>query len=152
MTTIRERIHELGLELPPAPQPLGAYTPVVRAGGLVYTSGQLPVVNGELIVQGKVPADVTVPQAQACAMQAALNALAAVEAEVESLESVRQVVRVTVYVNSSPGFTDQASVANGASELLLKAFGSAGRHTRCAIGAAELPKNSPVEVDVIFEV
>ena len=150
--TVRDKIRQLGIELPPPPAPVGAYVPVVRAGGLIYTSGQLPTVGGQMIVEGKVPADVTLRAAQAAAAQAALNALAAVEAEIGSLDDILRIVRVNVFVNSSAGFTDQAGVANGASEMLMQIFGDCGRHTRCAVGAAELPLNSPVELDLIVEV
>ncbi|HUU59614.1 MAG TPA: RidA family protein [Phycisphaerae bacterium] len=150
--TVRDKIRQLGIELPPPPAPVGAYVPVVRAGGLIYTSGQLPTVGGRMIVEGKVPTDVPLRAAQAAAAQAALNALAAVEAELGSLDDILRIVRVNVFVNSSAGFTDQAGVANGASEMLMQIFGDCGRHTRCAVGAAELPLNSPVELDLIVEV
>jgi len=150
--TVRDKIRQLGIELPPPPAPVGAYVPVVRTGGVIYTSGQLPTVGGQLIVEGKVPADVPLRAAQAAAAQAALNALAAIEAELGSLDDILRIVRVNVFVNSSAGFTDQAGVANGASEMLMQIFGDCGRHTRCAVGAAELPLNSPVELDLIVEV
>jgi enamine deaminase RidA (YjgF/YER057c/UK114 family) len=124
----------------------------VRAGQVIYTSGQLPTVAGKLTAAGKVPADVSLEAAQAAARQAALNALAAVRSQIGSLDQVQRIVRLNVLVNSSPGFTGQAKVADGASELLLSIFGDAGRHTRCAIGAAELPLNAPVELDLIVEV
>jgi len=149
--TLAERLAELGIELPPAARPVGAYVPTVRTGKLVFTAGQLPLSNGELIACGKVPLDVDLQQAYAGARQAALNALSAVNAEAGSLDAVARIVRVNCYVNSAPGFTDQAKVANGASELLAEIFGQAGLHTRCAIGAAELPLNAAVEVDLIVE-
>ncbi len=146
-----DKLRELGLTLPPAAAPVGAYVPTVRAGGLIFTSGQLPMADRKLTATGKVPTDVSLADAQAAAAQAVLNALAAVAAETGSLDAIARVVRLNVFVNSSPGFTDQAKVANGASDLLLAIFGDAGRHTRCAIGAAELPLDAPVELDLIVE-
>ncbi|HUT01043.1 MAG TPA: RidA family protein [Phycisphaerae bacterium] len=156
--TPEERLQKLNLELPAPATPVGAYVPAVRTGNLIVTAGQIPVKDGELLAAGKVPTDVPQEIAEAAAMQAALNALAAVKGalgdgdEPGSLDRVVRVVRLNVFVNSAAGFTGQAKVANGASELLLAAFGDAGRHTRCAIGAAELPLNAPVELDLIVEV
>jgi len=124
----------------------------VRSGGWIFTAGQLPLRDGKLTALGKVPSPVTLEQARAAARQAVLNALAAVRAEAGSLDAVARVVRLNVFVNSSGGFTDQAQVANAASELLAEVFGEAGRHTRCAVGVAELPLNAPVELDLIVEV
>jgi len=150
--TPEEKIRQLGLELPAAPKPVGAYVPAVRAAKMVSTSGQLPMREGKLIATGKVPADVPLETAQAAARQAVLNALAAVRGLTGSLDEVVRIVRANVFVNSAPGFTDQAQVANGASGLLIDVFGEAGRHTRCAIGASELPLNAPVEIDLVVEV
>lgn len=152
MTKIEQRLTELGIELPAVAAPVGAYVPAVRTGNLIFTSGQLPVVNGKLLATGKVPSDVTIEQAQLCARQAALNALAAVRSVTGSLDVVTRVVRLNMFVNSAASFTDQAKVANGASELLGDVFGPAGRHTRCALGAAELPLNAPLELDIVVEV
>lgn len=149
---IEERLQALGTEVPPPPEPVGIYMPAVRAGNLVFTAGQLPIKDGNLLVTGKVSEDLTVKQAQACALQATVNALAAIKSEVESLEKIVRIVRVTVYVNSSPGFTEQANVANGASMLLAEAFGDKGKHTRCAVGVSELPLDAPVELDMIVQV
>jgi enamine deaminase RidA (YjgF/YER057c/UK114 family) len=128
----------------------------LRTGNRIYTSGQLPTLEGRLLVAGKVPEEVETTKAQAAAAMAVLNALAAIELELTSqdgeLDDIQQIIRMNVFVNSSPGFADQATVANGASELLVHAFGSIGRHTRCAIGAAELPLNAPVELDLLVEV
>lgn len=150
--TIEEKLKELGLELPPAAKPVGAYVPAVRSGRLVFTAGQLPMSGGALVAEGKVPDDVSLHVAQSAARQAVLNALAAVAAEAGSLDAVARVVRLNVFVQSGAGFADQAKVANGASELLVTLFGDAGRHTRCAVGAGQLPLNAPVEVDLIVEV
>ena len=150
-TTPEEKLRALGLELPPAPKPVGAYVPAVRTGNLVFVSGQLPMKDGELIAQGHVGDDVSVEEAKACARQAALNALAAVAAEIGGLKHVARIVRVTGYVASAPGFTEQALVLNAASELLAEVFGEAGRHSRAAVGAAELPLGAPVELKLVIE-
>jgi enamine deaminase RidA (YjgF/YER057c/UK114 family) len=150
--SIHDRLAELDITLPPAPQPVGAYVPTVRTGNQVFTAGQLPSKDGELIATGKVACDADIPTAAAGARQAALNALAAINAEVGSLDAITRIVRLNCFVNSSPGFTDQAKVANGASELLVELFGEAGKHTRCALGAPELPLNAAVELDLIVEV
>ncbi|HUS47339.1 MAG TPA: RidA family protein [Phycisphaerae bacterium] len=149
--TPEQKLRELALELP-APRPIGAYLPSVRAGELVFTAGQIPMKDGKLIATGKVPTEVSMEAAQAAARQAAMNALAAVRAELGTLDAVARIVRMNVYVNSAPGFTDQAKVANAASDLLVEIFGDAGKHTRCAVGAAELPLNAPVELDLIAEI
>lgn len=149
--TVQQRLKDLGIDLPPAPSPVGAYVPAVQVGNLIFTAGQLPFVDGELAATGKVPADVSPDEARTAARQAALNALAAVAQLAGSLDAVTRIVRVNVFVNSSAGFTDQAGVANGASELLAEVFGQVGRHTRCAIGAAELPLDAPVELDMIVQ-
>ena len=149
---IEKRLTELGIDLPPAPKPMGSYVPAVRTGRLVFTAGQLPMKDGKLLAEGKVPDPVDLATAQAAARRAALNALAAIKAEIGSLDSVARIVRLNCFVNSAPGFTDQAQVANGASDALTEIFAEAGLHTRCAIGAAELPLNAAVELDLIVEV
>jgi enamine deaminase RidA (YjgF/YER057c/UK114 family) len=150
--TPEEKLRALGLALPPAPKPVGAYVPAVRTGNLVYVSGQLPMKDGELMMRGHVAAEVPLEDAQACARQAALNALAVVAAEIGGLAGVRRIVRITGHVASSPGFADQARVLNAASELLVEVFGEPGRHSRAAVGAAELPLGAPVELEMIVEV
>jgi len=146
------RLTELHMALPPSAAPVGAYVSAVRVGSLVFTAGQLPWRDGQLQAVGKVPTAVTVEAAQAAARQAVLNALAAVRAEVGTLDAVVRVVRLNVFVNSAAGFVEQAKVANGASELLVEIFGPAGRHTRVALGAAELPLDAAVELDIVVEV
>jgi enamine deaminase RidA (YjgF/YER057c/UK114 family) len=131
---------------------VGAYVPAVRTGNLIFVSGQLPLKEGKLLATGHVGAEVTLEQAQACARQAALNALAVVRGEVGSLEKITRVVRLTGHVASAPGFTDQAKVLNPASELMVSAFGDLGRHSRAALGAAALPLGAPVELEMIVEV
>ncbi len=153
MASAEQKIRELGIELPAVAAPLGAYVPAVRSGNTVYTSGQLGTLGGQPIVPpGEVPTDVSLLDAQKSARQATLNALAAVRAEVGSLDNVVRIVRLNVFVRSEADFTDQAKVANAASELLGEIFGEAGRHTRCALGAAALPLGAPVELDLIVEV
>lgn len=150
--SVAENLERAGLTLPEVAAPVGAYVPAVLVGGLVATSGQLPMLDGTLLAEGKVGDDVPLESARQCASQAALNAIAAIATQVDSLDRIARILRVTVYVNSSPGCTAQAQVANGASDVLAAVFGEVGRHTRCAVGVAELPLNAPVEVDVIAAV
>ncbi|MGV9674722.1 RidA family protein [Nocardia sp. NPDC003482] len=147
----RENLERLGLELPPVAAPAGAYIPALRSGALVYTSGQLPFVGGELTATGKVGAEVSLDQGREAAKYCALNALAAVGSVVD-LDEVVRIVKVVGFVASAPGFNDQPLVINGASELLGEVFGAAGVHARSAVGVFELPKNTPVEVELIAEV
>jgi enamine deaminase RidA (YjgF/YER057c/UK114 family) len=152
---IAARLAELGLELPPVAAPLASYVPAVRSGNHVYTSGQLPFVDGALPATGKVgdgPAHVNPDAAAALARTAALNALAAVRDVVGNLDDVVRVVKVVGFVASDPAFTGQPAVVNGASELLGQVFGAAGIHARSAVGVAVLPLDSPVEVELIVEV
>ncbi len=151
MASVASRLAELGLELPSVTAALGSYVPAVRTGTLVFTSGQLPIQDGELLAQGKVGAAVSAEVAMACARRCALNALAAAST-VCGLDEVVRVVRVTGYVASDPGFTAQPSVINGASDLLVDVFGDAGRHSREAVGVASLPLDAPVEVSVVLEI
>jgi enamine deaminase RidA (YjgF/YER057c/UK114 family) len=147
----KERLAELGLELPPVAAPVAAYVPAVRTGDLVYTSGQLPMVDGRLAATGKVGAEVTPEDAKELARRCALNALAAVDALV-GIDAVVRVVKVVGFVASAEGFTGQPAVVNGASELFGDVFGDAGQHARSAVGVAELPLGAPVEVELIVEV
>ena len=144
------RLAELGIRLPPVASPVAAYVPAVRSGQLVFTSGQLPFVDGGLRRTGKVGGTVDIEDAAADAKVCVLNALAAVD-ELVGLDSVARVVRVVGYVASAEGFSGQPRVVNGASELLGRVFGEAGRHARSAVGVAELPMNSPVEVELTVE-
>lgn len=145
------RLAELGIELPPVAAPVAAYVPAVRTGDHVYTSGQLPFVDGKLELTGKVGDAVTAEDAKAAARVAALNALAAIDALV-GLDNVVRIVKVVGFVASAEGFTGQPGVVNGASEFLGEVFGDAGVHARSAVGVAELPLAAPVEVEVIAEV
>ncbi|MBL7140826.1 MAG: RidA family protein [Planctomycetes bacterium] len=151
--TPEDRLKELGLALPPAPVPVGSYVPAVRTGNLVFVSGQLPMRDGHLMATGKVGAEVSLETARACARQAALNALAVAAAEAGGLARITRIVRLTGHVASAPGFTDQAKVMNAASDLVAEIFiGDAGRHSRAALGAAELPLGAPIELEMIAEV
>ncbi|MDR6118208.1 enamine deaminase RidA (YjgF/YER057c/UK114 family) [Aeromicrobium sp. SORGH_AS981] len=150
--TVERRLADLGLTLPEVAAPLASYVPAVRSGAHVFTAGQLPLSSGELVATGKVGGEVSAEEAQAAARQCALNALAAVKSVVGSLDAVRQVVKVTVFVASTPDFTGQPVVANGASELLGDVFGDAGRHARSAVGVPVLPIDAPVEVELVVEV
>ena len=150
--TPTERLAALGITLPKVTPPLAAYVPAVRTGSYVYTAGQLPVVDGKLLATGKVGADVGAVEASALARTCALNALAAVASVTGGLDAIRRIVKVTGFVASAPGFTQQAQVVNGASELLIEIFGEAGRHARSAVGMAVLPLDAPVEVELIAEV
>jgi enamine deaminase RidA (YjgF/YER057c/UK114 family) len=148
----QERLHALGLKLPEVAAPVAAYVPAVRTGGYVYTSGQLPLTDGELPATGKVGAEIDTARAKGLARICALNALAAAASAAGGLAGIRQIVKVTGFVASAPGFTGQPQVINGASELLLDVFGDAGRHARSAVGVAVLPLDAPVEVELIVEV
>ncbi len=152
MTGPEDRLAELGLAVPEVAKPVAVYVPAVRSGDHVYTSGQLPMRDGELMLTGKVGGDVSAEQATECAQQCALNAIAAVKAEIEDLALVRRVVKVVVFVASTPDFTGQPGVANGVSELLGTVFGDAGVHARSAVGVSSLPLDAPVEVEMIVEV
>jgi len=149
--SIIEKISSLGLSLPTAAAPVAAYVPAVKSGNLVFTAGQLPVVDGKLLKEGKVGSDVSAEEAKELAQICALNALAAISLVVD-LEQIERVVRVGGFVNCAPGFTAIPGVINGASEFLIKIFGDVnGKHARTAVGLAELPLNAPVEVEVIVQ-
>lgn len=146
------RLAELDLELPPTPSPVASYIPVVVAGGFAFLSGQVPLSDGKLLWSGKVGADVDVETAAVAARRCALQALAVLRGELGSLDRVRRIVKLTVFVASAPGFTEQPKVANGASDLLADVFGELGRHARSAVGVPELPLGAPVEVEMVAEV
>lgn len=148
---IAARLAELGIELPAVVTPLADYVPAVVTGNLVYTSGQLPMVDGELPATGKVGAEVDPEQATALARICALNALAAVHSVIGSLDRVTRIVKVVGFVASDPSFTAQPAVVNGASALLGEVFGELGKHARSAVGVAVLPRDAPVEVEIIVE-
>ena len=149
--SIKEKMSSLGLALPNAAAPVAAYVPAVKSGNLVFTAGQLPVVDGKLFKEGKVGSDVSAEDAKDLAQICALNALAAISL-VTDLDQIERVVRVGGFVNCAPGFTAIPGVINGASEFLIKICGDVnGKHARTAVGVAELPLNAPVEVEVIVQ-
>jgi enamine deaminase RidA (YjgF/YER057c/UK114 family) len=152
MSTIEAKLRELGLELPVAPPPVGAYVPVLRTGNLVVTSGQLPFIGKQIAFEGKVGAQLNEQDGWNAARLCAVNALAQIKACVGSLEKVKRIVRVEGYVHSAPNFHGQPHVLNGASELLVELFGEAGRHTRMALGVAEMPLNAAVQLCLWVEV
>jgi enamine deaminase RidA (YjgF/YER057c/UK114 family) len=149
---VEDRLRELGIELPAAPTPVASYVPVVLAGGLAFVAGQGAIVDGAVLHPGHLGADVTVEQGQEAARRCALQALAALKEALGSLDRIRRIANLTVYVASVPGFDEQPVVANGASDLLVEVFGDAGRHARAAVGVNELPLGLSVEVAVIAEV
>lgn len=150
---IDSKLAELNLVLPAPPKPVAAYIPCVRSGNLVFVSGQLPFAAGQLLFTGKVPAPVDMEEAQECARQCVLNGLAILKAELGGdWSKLVRVVRIGVFVQCADGYADQPQVANGASELLVKILGDAGRHSRAAVGVNALPLNAPVEVEFVFEV
>ena len=149
--SIKEKLAEIGLTLPIAAAPVAAYVPAVKTGNLVFTAGQLPVVDGKVVLAGKVGAEVTPEQAKDMAQICALNALAAISL-VADIDQIERVVRVGGFVNGVPGFVAIPQIVNGASELLIKLFGEVnGKHARTAIGVAELPLNAPVEVEMVVQ-
>lgn len=149
--TVGARLAELGIELPAVAAAAGSYLPTVRTGDLVFTAGQLPFVDGRLPATGRVGAEVSPEDAKGYARQAALNVLAAVDAEV-GLDQVERIVKVVGFVASAEGFTGQPGVVNGASDLFAEVFGENGRHARSAVGVAELPMGAPVEIEAIVQV
>jgi enamine deaminase RidA (YjgF/YER057c/UK114 family) len=152
MSGPEERLAEMGLAVPEVAKPVAAYVPAVRTGNYVFTSGQLPLRSGELLATGKVGGEVTVDSAVECAQQCALNAIAAVKAEIGDLAKVKRIVKVVAFIASTPEFVGQPQIANGASELFGTVFGDAGIHARSAVGVAALPLNAPVEIELIVEV
>ena len=149
--SVKEKLSALGLTLPTAAAPVAAYVPAVKSGNLIFTAGQLPVLDGKVVKEGKVGAEVSPEDAKALAQICALNALAAI-ALVADLDQIERVVRVGGFVNCAPGFVAIPAVVNGASEFLLKVFGEVnGKHARTAVGVAELPLNAPIEIELIVQ-
>jgi enamine deaminase RidA (YjgF/YER057c/UK114 family) len=149
--SVEQKLQELGLELPPVAVPAGAYVPALISGNLVFTAGQIPLVNGVLMATGKVGAEISAEYGKEIAQRCALNALAAVKSVLGDLDRVKRVVKVVGFVASTPDFTGQPGVINGASELLGQVFGERGIHARSAVGVAVLPLDAPVEVELIVE-
>ena len=152
MNSYETKLESLGLSLPPIPNPVAAYIPAKQAGKIVFTAGQLPMVNGGLISKGLLGQDVEVDEANKAARICTLNALAAIKGVIGDLDRIKQIVRVVGYVASVPTFTQQPAVVNGASELLLEIFGENGKHARSAVGMAVLPLNASVEIELTVEV
>lgn len=152
MNVVETRLSEMGLTLPDVATPLAAYVPAVQSGDHVYTSGQLPLVDGALPLRGKVGSDLTADEAADLARVCVLNALAAVKAQIGTLDRISRIVKVVGFVASDPKFSEQPAVMNGASELLQAVLGEAGVHARSAVGVAALPLNAPVEVELLVEV
>lgn len=152
MSLIEARLKDLNIELPEAPKPLAAYIPAKQAGQLIFTAGQLPMVNGELFLKGLLGQDVEIEDANKAARICTLNGLAAIKGLIGDLDRIKQIVRVVGYVASVPNFTQQPAVINGASDLLLEIFGDKGKHARSAVGMAALPLNASVEVELTVEV
>lgn len=149
--SVAARLAELGIELPEVATPAGAYVPAVASGNLVFTAGQIPLVDGKLMATGKVGGEIDVDFAREIARRCALNAIAAVQSVLGDLDRVKKVVKVVGFVASTPDFIQQPQVINGASELLEQVFGPAGIHARSAVGVAVLPLDAPVEVELIVE-
>lgn len=152
MTGVDQRLEELGIKLPVPPDPLGAYVPAVRSGHLLYISGQLPLIDGNLTCKGKVGAEVTEEEAYQASRIASINAIAAIAKELGGFEKLKRIVKLTGYIASAEGFNSQAGVVNGASDFFFEVLGDAGKHARVAVGVLELPADSPVEIEVIAEI
>jgi enamine deaminase RidA (YjgF/YER057c/UK114 family) len=152
MSRIEDQLIDLNLMIPEIPKPVAAYIPAKQTGNLVFTAGQLPMVNGELISKGLLGQDVEIEDAKNAARICTLNALAAIKGVIGDLDRIKQIVRVVGYVSSVPTFTQQPAVVNGASELLLEIFGENGKHARSAVGMAVLPLNASVEIELTVEV
>jgi enamine deaminase RidA (YjgF/YER057c/UK114 family) len=146
-----QKLTQLGLALPAPPKPVANYVPVVRVGDLLFLSGVLPSRDGQLIMTGKLGQNLSIEQGMEAARVAVLNGLSIIRHEAGSLDRVKQIVKMVGHIASAPGFTDQPQVLNGASDLLVALFGDAGRHARVAVGAAELPRQAPVEIELIVE-
>ena len=149
--SVESKIAALGLSLPPVATPAGAYVPAIVSGNLVFTAGQIPLVDGQLMATGKVGEEISPEFAKEIAQRCALNALAAVKSVIGDLDRVKRVVKVVGFVASTPDFTGQPGVLNGASEFLGAVFGESGKHARSAVGVAALPLDAPVEVELIVE-
>jgi enamine deaminase RidA (YjgF/YER057c/UK114 family) len=150
--SVQDRLEELGIELPPAARPVASYVPVAQGNGLAFVAGQVPLEDGKPLATGRVGESVSLEQGQELARRCALQALAALNDALGSLDRVRRILKVTVWVASGEGFFDQPKVANGASDVLVEVFGEAGKHARAAVSAPSLPLGAPVEVEVIADI
>lgn len=149
---IEEKIASMKISIPIPPKPAGSYIPTVRSGNLVFVSGQIPIKDGKVEFQGKVPTDVSIETAQNAARLCAINVLAQLRAEIGTLDKVTKIIKVSGFVNSTPNFFEHPKVINAASDLLFEIFGEKGKHTRVAVGVSSLPLNSTVEIDLLAEV
>jgi enamine deaminase RidA (YjgF/YER057c/UK114 family) len=149
---VEAKLKRIGVRIPEPPKPVANYVPAVRTGNLLFTSGVLPMKEGRLAFSGRLGKDLTIEQGQEAARLALLNALAVVRQELESLDRVARVVKLTGYIASAPGFTDHPSVLNGASDLLVAVFDDAGRHARVAVGVNELPLGAPIEIELTVQI
>jgi len=149
---IEERLDELGITLPVPPKPAGSYIPVVKTGKLLFVSGQIPMKEGKVVFQGKVPANISIEDAQKAAKLCIINALAQLKTEIDTLDKISRIVKVSGFVNSSQDFVEQPKIINAASDLLFEIFGDKGKHSRIAVGVTSLPLNSTVEIDLIAEI
>ncbi|MCB0746772.1 MAG: RidA family protein [Ignavibacteriae bacterium] len=149
---VEEKLKELGILIPEAPKPLASYIPAIKVGNLVFTAGQITLLNGELKFKGKVGKDLTLEEGKEAAKLCIINCLSVIKAEIGSLGKIKRIVKVTAFVNSADGFTDQPKVANGASDLLVALFGEQGKHVRSAVGVNGLPIDASVEIEMIVEV
>ncbi len=147
-----KKLNEIGFQIPEVPKPLASYIPVTKSGNLVFTAGQIPMSNGELKFKGKVGSEQSLENGVKAAELCTINCLSVIKSEIESLDNIKRIVKVTVFVNSADGFSDQPKVANGASDLLVNVFGEKGKHVRSAVGVNELPIDSSVEIEMIVEV
>jgi enamine deaminase RidA (YjgF/YER057c/UK114 family) len=146
---IEEKINQLGFTLPTAPKPLASYIPAVKSGDLVFTAGQLPIKDGSLVFKGKLGKELNEDDGKKAAQLCALNCLSVIKNEIETLDNIDRIIKLTVFVSSSEGFINHPQVANGASDLIKEIFGENGKHVRSAVGVAELPLNAPVEIEMI---
>lgn len=149
---IEEKLKELGIELPVAPKPLASYIPVTKVGNLVFTAGQIPIKDGELMFKGKIEKGSGLEKGVKAAELCTINCLSVIKSVIGNLDAIKKIVKVTVFVNSADGFTDQPKIANGASDLLVKLFGENGKHVRSAVGVNELPIDASVEIEMIVEI
>ena len=149
---IEEKLKKLNIKIPVAPKPLASYIPVTRVGNLVFTAGQIPLENGTLKYKGKIGKEIDLETGKEAAKLCAINCISVIKSEIDDLDKIKKIVKVTVFVNSADGFTDQPKVANGASDLLVELFEEKGKHVRSAVGVSELPIDASVEVEMIAEI
>ena len=150
--TIEQRLARLGISIPRSAAPAANYVPYSRSGNLLFTAGQLPLAEGKLVATGLLGRELATEKGQEAARACAINILAQAQAALGSLQAIRRIVKITAFVASTPDFTEQHLVANGASDLLVAVLGDAGRHARSAVGTASLPLNAPVEIEAVIEI